>query len=45
MQAAIRLSLSQQEADNLEHGMDDSLHEEVSRSMLISSGMEIEDQQ
>ncbi|KAG2055338.1 hypothetical protein BDR06DRAFT_970839 [Suillus hirtellus] len=38
-------SLSQQEADNLEHGMDNSLHEEVSRSMLISSGMEIEDQQ
>ncbi|KAG1788040.1 uncharacterized protein HD556DRAFT_1434199 [Suillus plorans] len=44
-QAAVRLSLSQQEADNLEHGMDDSLHEEVSRSVLISSGMEIEDQQ
>ncbi|KAG1850227.1 hypothetical protein DFJ58DRAFT_716845 [Suillus subalutaceus] len=44
-QAAVRLSLSQQEADNLEHGVDDSLHEEVSRSVLISSGMEIKDQQ
>ncbi|KAG1719290.1 hypothetical protein EDB19DRAFT_1898779 [Suillus lakei] len=44
-QAAVRLNLSQQEAENLKRGMDDSLHEEVSRSVLISSGMEIEDQQ
>ncbi|KAG2068196.1 hypothetical protein BDR04DRAFT_1025249, partial [Suillus decipiens] len=44
-QAAIWLNLSQQEAKNLKHGMDYSLHEEVSHSMLISSGMEIEDQQ
>ncbi|KAG2063624.1 hypothetical protein BDR04DRAFT_1123134 [Suillus decipiens] len=41
----VEWSLSQQEADNLEHGMDDLLHEEVSCSMLISSGMEIKDQQ
>lgn len=43
--AAVRLRLSQKEAEDLEHGIDYSLHTEVSPSVLISSGIEIEDQQ
>jgi hypothetical protein len=44
-QAAVRLSLSQKEASDLEHGVNDSLHSDISPSILISSGMDYEDQQ
>ncbi|KAG2139069.1 hypothetical protein DEU56DRAFT_755762 [Suillus clintonianus] len=43
--AAVRLRLSQKEAEDLEHGLNYSLHMEVSPSVLVSSGIEIEDQQ
>jgi len=43
--AAVRLSLSQKEAEDLEHGLNYSLHMEVLPSVLISTGIEIEDQQ
>ncbi|KAG1865495.1 hypothetical protein DFJ58DRAFT_771317 [Suillus subalutaceus] len=42
---AVRLRLSQKEAEDLERGLNYSLHTEVSPSVLISSGIEIEDQQ
>ncbi|KAG1790350.1 uncharacterized protein HD556DRAFT_1310740 [Suillus plorans] len=45
MQAAVRLKLSQQEAGDLEKGLDSSLHADISPSILISSGMDLEDQQ
>ncbi|KAG2110013.1 hypothetical protein DEU56DRAFT_874489 [Suillus clintonianus] len=38
-------ALSQKEAEDLEHGLNYSLHMEVSPSVLVSSGIEIEDQQ
>ncbi|KAG1830659.1 hypothetical protein EV424DRAFT_1534995 [Suillus variegatus] len=44
-QAAVCLSLSQKEASDLEHGVNDSLHSDISPSILISSGMDYEDQQ
>jgi hypothetical protein len=44
-QAAVHLSLSQKEASDLEHGVNDSLHSDISPSILISSGMDYEDQQ
>ncbi|KAG1877174.1 hypothetical protein F4604DRAFT_1924229 [Suillus subluteus] len=44
-QAAVRLSLSQKEASDLEHGVNNSLHSDISPSILISSGMDYEDQQ
>ncbi|KAG1833671.1 hypothetical protein DFJ58DRAFT_869463 [Suillus subalutaceus] len=44
-QAAMRLRLSQQEAEDLEKGFNNSLHMEVSPSILISSGMDLEEQQ
>ncbi|KAG1843773.1 hypothetical protein DFJ58DRAFT_717719 [Suillus subalutaceus] len=44
-QAAVRLSLSQKEASDLERGVNDSLHSDISPSILISSGMDYEDQQ
>ncbi|KAG1852112.1 hypothetical protein DFJ58DRAFT_885682 [Suillus subalutaceus] len=37
--------LSQQEAEDLERGFNNSLHTEVSPSILISSGMDLEEQQ
>jgi hypothetical protein len=43
--AVVRLHLSQKEAEDLEHGFNYSLHMEVSPSVLISTGIEIEDQQ
>ncbi|KAG1884716.1 hypothetical protein F4604DRAFT_1878684 [Suillus subluteus] len=43
--AAVRLRLSQKEAEDLERSLNYSLHTEVSPSVLISSGIEIEDQQ
>ncbi|KAG2029310.1 hypothetical protein BDR03DRAFT_881153 [Suillus americanus] len=42
---AVRLRLSQKEAEDLEHGLNYSLHTEVSPSVLVSSGIEIEDDQ
>ncbi|KAG2136089.1 uncharacterized protein EDB93DRAFT_1242432 [Suillus bovinus] len=44
-QAAVCLKLSQQEAEDLERGFNKSLHMEVSHSILISSGMDLEEQQ
>ncbi|KAG1813923.1 uncharacterized protein BJ212DRAFT_1447709 [Suillus subaureus] len=41
----VRLHLSQKEAEDLEHGLNYSLHMEVSSSILVSLGIEIEDQQ
>ncbi|KAG1880024.1 hypothetical protein F4604DRAFT_1679157 [Suillus subluteus] len=43
--AAVQLCLSQKEAEDLERSLNYSLHTEVSPSVLISSGIEIEDQQ
>ncbi|KAG2104983.1 hypothetical protein BD769DRAFT_1612896 [Suillus cothurnatus] len=43
--AAVQLRLSQKEAEDLEHSLNYSLHMEVSPSVLISTGIEIEDQQ
>ncbi|KAG1877410.1 hypothetical protein F4604DRAFT_1880388 [Suillus subluteus] len=44
MQAAVRLRLSQQEAEDLERGLNNSLHTEISPSVLISSGIDLEEQ-
>jgi hypothetical protein len=44
-QAAVRLSLSQKEASDLERGINVSLHSDISPSILISSGIDYEDQQ
>ncbi|KAG2133551.1 uncharacterized protein EDB93DRAFT_1242852 [Suillus bovinus] len=44
-QAAVRLRLSQQEAEDLERGFNKSLHTEVLHSILISSGMDLKEQQ
>ncbi|KAG2746737.1 hypothetical protein P692DRAFT_201840841 [Suillus brevipes Sb2] len=42
--AAVRLKLSQQEAEDLENGLNNSLHMDISPSVLISSGMDLEEQ-
>ncbi|KAG1741401.1 hypothetical protein EDD22DRAFT_786709, partial [Suillus occidentalis] len=44
-QASVRLSLSQNEAEDLEHGVDHSLHSEISPTVLISTGIGIEEEQ
>ncbi|KAG1797309.1 uncharacterized protein HD556DRAFT_1431085 [Suillus plorans] len=44
-QAAVRLALSKAEAEEIEHGGHISLDDDISPSVLISSGMELEDQQ
>lgn len=44
-QASVRLALSKAEADDIEHGTSLSLHDDISPSMLISSGLDLEDQQ
>lgn len=44
-QASVRLELSQAEADQLKRGLDISLHSEVSPSVLIAVGIELETQQ
>jgi len=44
-QAAVRLALSKAEAEEIERGNNISLHDDISPSMLISSGLELEDQQ
>ncbi|KAG2346925.1 hypothetical protein BDR05DRAFT_974438 [Suillus weaverae] len=44
-QASVRLALSKAESDEMEHGTIMSLHDEKSPSMLISSWLELEDQQ
>ncbi|KAG2065107.1 hypothetical protein BDR04DRAFT_1122079 [Suillus decipiens] len=44
-QASVHLELSQAEADQLKHGLDVSLHAEVSLSVLIAAGMDLEAQQ
>lgn len=41
----MRLSLSQKEADDLKHGVDHSLHSEISPTVLISTGIAIEEEQ
>ncbi|KAG0695048.1 hypothetical protein DFH29DRAFT_985048 [Suillus ampliporus] len=43
--AAVRLKLSQQEAEDLENGLNNPLHMDISPSVLISSGMDLEEQQ
>ncbi|KAG1796688.1 uncharacterized protein HD556DRAFT_1441369 [Suillus plorans] len=43
--AAVHLKLSQQEADDLENGFNNSLHADISPSVLISSGIDLEEQQ
>ncbi|KAG1790947.1 uncharacterized protein HD556DRAFT_1445722 [Suillus plorans] len=44
-QASVRLTLSQEEAQELEHGINNSLHHEISPAVLISSGIGIEEEQ
>ncbi|KAG1893035.1 uncharacterized protein F5891DRAFT_1131406 [Suillus fuscotomentosus] len=44
-QAAVCLALSMAEATEIERGNDVSLHDDISPSVLISSGLELEDQQ
>lgn len=44
-QAAVRLALSMAEATEIERGNNVSLHDDISPSVLISSGLELEDQQ
>ncbi|KAG1887397.1 uncharacterized protein F5891DRAFT_1132270 [Suillus fuscotomentosus] len=44
-QAAVRLALSMAEAAEIERGNNMSLHDDISPSVLISSGLELEDQQ
>ncbi|KAG1894399.1 uncharacterized protein F5891DRAFT_1130931 [Suillus fuscotomentosus] len=43
-QASVRLSLSQNEAEDLECGVDHSLHSEISPTVLISMGIGIEEE-
>jgi hypothetical protein len=43
--AKVRLELAQDEAQELQKGNDLSLHAEISPSILISMGLELEDQQ
>ncbi|KAG1844600.1 hypothetical protein F4604DRAFT_1884427 [Suillus subluteus] len=43
-QAAVRLRLSQKEAEDLERGFNNSLHTKISPSVLISSGINLEEQ-
>ncbi|KAG2046731.1 hypothetical protein BDR06DRAFT_1014480 [Suillus hirtellus] len=45
MQASVRLTLSQEEAQELERGINNSLHHEISPAVLISSGIGIEEEQ
>ncbi|KAG1847579.1 hypothetical protein F4604DRAFT_1883995 [Suillus subluteus] len=44
-QASARLSLAQLEAEELERGVDLSLHPDVSPSVLVASGMDLEEEQ
>ncbi|KAG1888854.1 hypothetical protein F4604DRAFT_1877293 [Suillus subluteus] len=44
-QAAVRLALSMAEATEIERGNNVSLHDDISPSVPISSGLELEDQQ
>ncbi|KAG0692187.1 hypothetical protein DFH29DRAFT_985899 [Suillus ampliporus] len=44
-QAAVRLALSMAEAAEIERGNNMSLHDDISPSVSISSGLELEDQQ
>ncbi|KAG1896035.1 uncharacterized protein F5891DRAFT_1130408 [Suillus fuscotomentosus] len=44
-QAAVRLALSMAEAAEIERGNNMSLHDDISPSVLILSGLELEDQQ
>ncbi|KAG2054496.1 hypothetical protein BDR06DRAFT_1049485 [Suillus hirtellus] len=44
-QAAVHLALSMAEATEIERSNDVSLHDDISPSVLISSGLELEDQQ
>ncbi|KAG1878131.1 hypothetical protein DFJ58DRAFT_712725 [Suillus subalutaceus] len=44
-QASVRLTLSQEEAQELKRGINSSLHNEISPAVLISSGIEIEEEQ
>lgn len=41
-QASVRLELSQLEGQQLTDGVDSSLHPEVSPSVLIAAGMDLE---
>ncbi|KAG2346965.1 hypothetical protein BDR05DRAFT_974119 [Suillus weaverae] len=45
MLAAVHLKLSQQEAEDLENGLNNSLHMDISPGVLISSGLDLEEQQ
>jgi hypothetical protein len=44
-QASVRLTLSQEEAQEFERGINSSLHNEISPAVLISSGIGIEEEQ
>lgn len=44
-QATVHLALSMAEATEIERGNNVSLHDDISPSVLISSGLELEDQQ
>lgn len=41
--AAMRLKMSQQKAKDLNNGLNNSLHMDISPSVLISSGMDLEE--
>ncbi|KAG2103746.1 uncharacterized protein F5147DRAFT_746673 [Suillus discolor] len=45
MQAGVRLKLAELEAEELQQGIDSSLHPEISPSMLIASGIDLEEEQ
>jgi hypothetical protein len=44
-QAGARLKLAELEAEELQQGLDTSLHPEISRSVLIASGIDLEEEQ
>lgn len=45
MQAGVRLTLAQLEAWDLERGVDLSLHPEVSPSVFVGLGLDLEEEQ
>lgn len=44
-QAAVRRQLAEKEAVDLQAGVDVSLHADISPSLLIASGIDLQDQQ
>jgi hypothetical protein len=44
-QAMVRLQFAERERRDLQDGIDSSLHAEISPSVLVANGLELEDQQ